>query len=73
MKNKSFKHYCPSCCKAIHSGECTGESGIYKSYDVPDLCESCFLKEEAIIDERGTNDLPEILLSYVDNDRLMNR
>lgn len=69
---KHLRHYCPSCCGAIYGGECTGESGIYKAWDIPDLCERCFLIEEAIVDERGTNDLPEILAAYIENDRKMN-
>lgn len=70
---KFFMHYCPSCCGPIYSGDCTGESGIYRSGDVSELCERCFLIEEAIIDEQGTNDLPEILAAYIENDRNMNR
>lgn len=70
---KTFRHYCPSCRGAISFNECTGESGIYRSGGIPDLCERCFIIEDAIIDERGTNDLPEILEAYIQNDRELNR
>jgi len=42
----------------------TGESGIYRSHDVLELCEPCFFDEEAEIKEKGTNDLPETLERY---------
>lgn len=67
-----LRHYCPSCREGIFSGECTGESGIYRSGGIPDLCERCFIIEDAVIDNAGTNDLPEVLADYIKNYRECN-
>ena len=45
---------CPGCKKPV-GGE-VGESSIYGSYDVGDLCLTCFDQEEALIEVEGTND-----------------
>jgi hypothetical protein len=42
----------------------SGQSGIYQSHDIPDLCEPCFFDEDAEIEEKGHNDLPETLAKY---------
>jgi hypothetical protein len=44
---------CPCCHYPL--GNTRGESGIYGSDDVPDLCEPCWLAEDALIDQEGTN------------------
>lgn len=44
---------CPGCCELL-SG-CRGTSSLYGSHDVSDLCESCWLDEEDLIEEVGTN------------------
>ena len=59
-----IRHYCPRCNRPIYQGMTTGESGIYRSHDVLELCEPCFFDEEAEIKEKGTNDLPETLERY---------
>ena len=56
--------YCPRCSSRIVAGAATGESGIYMSHDVPDLCEQCFFDEENEIEMAGTNDLPDTLAWY---------
>lgn len=57
--------YCPRCMTRISGAR--GESAIYQSHDIPDLCERCFFDEDAEIEERGTNDLPDTLQRYRDN------
>lgn len=51
----------------------TGESGLYnQSSDLEPnmkglkfiLCEECFLGEEELVDERGTNNIPERIQHY---------
>lgn len=59
-----YSHQCPRCCKNIYEGETTGQSSIYGSSDIPDLCESCFFAEENEIDIRNMNDLPDTLAVY---------
>lgn len=59
--------YCPRCMSLIPRGSGRGSSSIYQSHDIPDLCEPCFFDEEAEIDERGTNNLPDTLGRYRQN------
>ena len=70
---REFLHYCPCCTKPVFSDECLGESGIYGSDGVSDLCEKCWMIEESIFDLDGTNDQPELLATYRANDRMLNR
>jgi hypothetical protein len=44
---------CPNCKKPL--GNCVGTSSLYGSHDIGDLCEDCWLEEEDLIDEEGTN------------------
>jgi hypothetical protein len=53
---------CARCKKHFHNARSSGESGLYGSNHV--LCEPCFFDEDAEIDERGTNDLPDTLAKY---------
>lgn len=69
---RQLRHYCPSCRGPIYDGDCTGESGIYKSWNIPDLCEPCWLIEEEFVDQQGTNDHPDILAYYVRNNEELN-
>ena len=55
---------CARCKKTMMEHESTGESGIYRSCHI--LCEPCFFAEDAEIDAAGTNDLPETLAKYGD-------
>ena len=59
--------YCPRCSNLIRSGEARGESAIYGSHDIPDLCEQCFSDEEEEIEQAGTNNLPDTLAWYRQN------
>jgi hypothetical protein len=63
--------YCPRCSKFIRNGETRGESSIYGSHDIPDLCEPCFFDEDEEIEEAGTNDLPKTLAWYRENMRAL--
>jgi len=56
--------YCPRCSNYIRRGEPTGQSAIYMSHDIPDLCEACFFDEDYEIEEAGTNNLPDTLAWY---------
>lgn len=53
---------CPRCKKRALDHDSYGESGIYRSNHR--LCVPCWEAENAEIDERGTNNLPETLASY---------
>lgn len=53
---------CPRCKKRVLNRNDSGESQLYNSRHI--LCVPCFFKEEAEIDEKGTNNLPETLKSY---------
>lgn len=57
-----FKFICARCKKYVRTGEPEGRSAIYGSSH--DLCEPCFFAEDAEIEERGTNNLPETLAKY---------
>lgn len=60
---------CPRCCGWRGSRSSSGQSGLYGSHDIPDLCEPCFFDEEAETEERGTNNLPDTLARYRENVR----
>lgn len=57
-----IKFHCARCKKPVRQGQPEGESGIYQSHHR--LCEPCFFDEDAEIEEKGTNDLPETLAGY---------
>lgn len=61
--------YCPRCCAYIPERATVGESAIYQSHDVSDLCEPCFFDEDREIEDRGTNNLPDTLERYRQNMR----
>lgn len=55
---------CARCGKVLDDGACTGESQLYSPNTAFTLCEPCWLKEDAEIEEYGTNDMPELLKTY---------
>lgn len=55
---------CARCGRAIKEGECTGESQLYSPRRAFILCEPCWLKEDAEVEEAGTNNLPDLLATY---------
>lgn len=55
---------CSACRMWIPDGATTGESSLYSPDRAFTLCEPCWLAEDALIDERGTNNLPEELSRY---------
>lgn len=55
---------CANCAKELRQGETTGESGIYSPHESFTLCEDCFLAEDALITELGSNNLPDRLEHY---------
>lgn len=59
--------FCPRCSNMIRRGDARGESAIYGSHDIPDLCEPCFFDEDQEIELSGTNHLPETLAWYREN------
>ncbi len=63
--------YCPRCSNKIFIGQPTGESQIYRSHGIPDLCEPCWMDEDDEIELAGTNDLPETLAWYRQNMRAL--
>ena len=58
---------CARCCKSIRPDETTGESGLYSPSRSFTLCEPCFFAEDAEIEEKGTNNMPDVIASYVEN------
>lgn len=51
---------CANCAERIKQGDCTGDSSLYNHGDGIKyiLCEPCWLDEDNLIDEKGTNDMP---------------
>ncbi len=60
-------YMCVNCRMDLSTARETGESGIYGSDDDCELCIDCFWDEDALIEERGTNDLPDVLAFYRKN------
>lgn len=53
---------CPRCKKYTLNERDNGESSLYMSNHL--LCVPCFFEEDAEIEERGGNNLPDTLRSY---------
>lgn len=47
-----------------YSGLYTGAAGEYGEHHIL-LCESCSEVEEEVVERHGTNDLPELLATYI--------
>lgn len=60
------ERFCASCRGRLPPGSTTGDSAIYNPGRDSGftLCEPCFFEEDACIEERGTNDLPDVLADY---------
>ena len=67
---------CANCKTYLSEGACTGTSGLYnKSDDLAPakqgltftLCEECWLDEEDLVDEMGTNNIPSRIETYFKN------
>ena len=60
--------HCANCKVDLYDAPCTGTSGLYnpgpRSFL---LCEDCFLEEEDLVDETGTNNHPERVARYAAN------
>jgi hypothetical protein len=65
MADRQFRGntHCANCGTDILNAKCTGVSSIYQSGGI-DLCETCYLMEDDLIDQQGTNVLPERLKHY---------
>lgn len=67
----SVSTLCPGCMTI--KGNTVGESSIYGSKDIPDLCEDCWQYEDNMIDEEGCNSpeysdrIADILKKYRSN------
>ena len=59
-----YARSCARCGTRIKDGDCTGESQLYSPERAYTLCEPCWLKEDAEIEDAGTNKLPELLATY---------
>jgi hypothetical protein len=59
---------CANCLVDLYDAHCTGTSGLYnpgpRSFL---LCEPCWLEEENLVDESGTNNHPERVARYAKN------
>jgi len=68
----SENKYCAKCSESLFNRDGsirpTGESGIYNP-NGPSilLCEYCFDAEDDLIEQKGTNDLPDVLARYKEN------
>lgn len=61
----SWQEICARCRCSLHDSASRGESGIYDPHGEPiDLCEPCFFDEDAEIERKGGNDLPDTLARY---------
>lgn len=55
---------CASCKGWRGSRSASGESQLYSPNRPFILCEPCWLDEDDMVDEAGTNDLPDVLARY---------
>ncbi len=55
---------CAWCKGHIWEGDTTGDSSLYSPDEHFLLCEPCWLAEDELIDERGTNEVPELIAIY---------
>lgn len=55
---------CANCKSLIWSNDPDGVSSLYSPDQEFILCEPCWLAEEAEIERRGTNDIPELVAHY---------
>jgi hypothetical protein len=63
MQHAQLKRFiCPRCKQRVLDRDNYGESAIYRSRHR--LCVPCWHAEDAEIEEKGGNDLPETLKSY---------
>jgi hypothetical protein len=60
-------YMCVNCRMDLSCVKETGESGIYGADDDCELCVRCFDGENDLIEERGGNDLPDVLAFYRKN------
>lgn len=59
---------CANCLDYIGPRDTTGVSGLYNpGRNSFLLCEDCWLAEEDLVDETGTNNHPERVARYADN------
>jgi hypothetical protein len=60
---------CANCSGYLSERDCTGDSSLYNHGDGIGymLCEPCFLEEDELIDEKGTNDIPDRRAHYERN------
>ena len=63
LRNKENRIWCANC-KNHRLEDGSGESQIYSPHEAFTLCEECWLEEDRLIEEEGTNDLPERLAHY---------
>ena len=63
-------YMCARCRKPLRWEDCQGESGLYSPNRTFTLCEPCFLQEDAEIDAKGMNDIPNRIEEYRQNMRL---
>jgi hypothetical protein len=59
--------HCVRCQCSIVNAKELGSPSIYGSPDEWDLCGPCFHDEDREIEERGTNDLPDVFEAYRHN------
>lgn len=59
---------CANCCEWIGDRDTTGVSGLYNPGPTSFLlCEPCWLEEEDLVDTSGTNNHPERVKRYGEN------
>lgn len=60
---------CARCCKSMRYGDASGESQVFSPTRAFELCEPCWLKEDAEIEANGSNKIPELLAMYIANSK----
>ena len=68
MFKQDINSHCANCGTDLESQSCTGCSSLYTGGSCRfsiGLCERCWLMEEDVIDQQGTNVLPERMRHYI--------
>lgn len=56
---------CANCRQVLNFGDKQATSRLYGTHGAFSLCGECADREEKAIDNKGTNDVPELLVLYV--------
>lgn len=64
---------CANCRKTLLGEDRTSTSRVYGTHGACTLCESCTQRENKLIEEKGTNHVPELWTLYFEDRRTTER